>query len=39
LARAVLAGDLRDGDAVAVDVDAAGELTLAPAGDESAVAA
>ncbi len=30
LARAVLAGELRDGDAVAVDVDAAGELTLAP---------
>jgi ATP-dependent Clp protease ATP-binding subunit ClpB len=41
LARAVLAGELREGDVVAVDVAHDGELTLAPVDqeDESAVAA
>jgi ATP-dependent Clp protease ATP-binding subunit ClpB len=39
LARAVLAGELREGDAVGVDVGDDGELVFAPAGDESAVAA
>ncbi|MEJ7782930.1 MAG: ATP-dependent chaperone ClpB [Solirubrobacteraceae bacterium] len=39
LARAVLAGDLRDGETVAVDVDPDGELVLAPAGADAAAAA
>ena len=41
LARAVLAGELRAGDAVAVDVTPDDELTLTPAGaqDDPAVAA
>jgi ATP-dependent Clp protease ATP-binding subunit ClpB len=39
LARAVLAGELREGDAVAVDVGDDGELTFLPAGHEPAVAA
>jgi ATP-dependent Clp protease ATP-binding subunit ClpB len=39
LARAVLAGELRDGETVAVDVDPDGELVLAPAGADAAAAA
>ncbi|MDQ3609212.1 MAG: AAA family ATPase, partial [Actinomycetota bacterium] len=38
LARAVLAGDLRDGDTVAVDVGADGELVLGPAAPEPVAA-
>ncbi|MDQ3769892.1 MAG: ATP-dependent chaperone ClpB [Actinomycetota bacterium] len=38
LSRAVLAGELREGDAVAVDVDPEGELVLAPPATEAVAA-